>query len=532
MYFTFACPHCGKKLKVREEAAGRKAGCPYCKTSVVVPTPPAPSQEEVMESLKGIGETQQTEKVAGRARRKKEAEPPARKSAATTGAERTDVSMVQTGVLGLIASVLFYVVLFVCWGAWLVVFPAPKAPSQESPAEAASAEEGAAEAPAEEVAIAEEAPPGFYPGELFVHRGWVPFVLVFLMSWSMAILVMKYGKLKRQRASMLFDLLPSDIAEEITDDTVDKFVANIHDLPVEPGESFLVSRVLRGLEHFRVRKSNPEVASMLASHSEIDANAVQSSYTLLNVFIWAIPILGFIGTVIGISAAVGGFSGGLESAQDISALKDSLNSVTGGLATAFDTTLIALVMSIFVMFPSSSLQKAEEDLLNWVDEYCNENLLKRLNDGGDLAAAQDTTKIRKAFDAALTPHHAELRALTEKLQSIGSTLTDQVADGWGRINERVAARQTETLEQIKDLDAMAAAFLRMMTSLAQQTEAVHQQAAGAMTQSAEALGGYCTAMAEGISRLNDVLGELGEKQVVVQTAPRRGWFFRRNAKKS
>ena len=79
---------------------------------------------------------------------------------------------------------------------------------------------------------------------------------------------------------------------------------------------------------------------------------------------------------------------------------------------------------------------------------------------------------------------------------------------------------------------MAAAFLRMMTGLAKQTEAVHKQAAGSMTQSAESLGGYCTAMAEGISRLNDVLAELGEKQVVVQTAPRRRWFFRRNAKKS
>jgi len=532
MYFTFPCPHCNKKLKVREEAAGRKANCPYCKASVVVPKPPAPSEDEVLESLRGIGESQQSEKVAGRPRRKKEEEkgpePPKRESAATTGAERTDVSIVRTGVLGLIGAVGFYVALFVCWGLWLLVFPAPEAPSEKAaPAEAAAGEEAAAE-PA---AIAEEPPPGFYPGELFVQRGWVPFVLVFLMSWSIAILVMKYGKLKRQRVSMLFDLLPSDISEEITDDTVDKFVAHIHELPVEPGESFLVSRVVRGLEHFRVRKSNPEVASMLASHSEIDANAVQSSYTLLNVFIWAIPILGFIGTVIGISAAVGGFSGGLEAAQDISALKDSLNNVTGGLATAFDTTLIALVMSIFVMFPSSSLQKAEEDLLNWVDEYCNENLLKRLNDGGDLASEQDSTKIRKAFDSALAPHHAELRAMTEKLQSIGSTLADQVAQGWGRINERVAERQTETMEQIKDLDAMAAAFLRMMTALAKQTEAVQKQAAGSMTQSAESLGGYCTAMAEGISRLNNVLAELGEKQVVVQTAPRRGWFFRRNAKK-
>jgi len=284
--------------------------------------------------------------------------------------------------------------------------------------------------------------------------------------------------------------------------------------------------VLRGLEHFRVRKSTPEVASMLASHSEIDANAVQSSYTLMNVFIWAIPILGFIGTVIGISAAVGAFSGSLDAAQDVSVLKDSLNSVTTGLATAFDTTLIALVMSIFVMFPSSSLQKAEEDLLNWVDEYCNENLIKRLQDGGDLSSVQDTTKIRKAFDAALAPHHAELKAWTEKLESIGSTLTDQVAKGWGQINKRVETRQTETAEQIRDLDAMAGSFLKLMTGLAQQTEAVHRQAAAAMTESAESMRAYFTALERGVNGLNDVLGQLGEKQVVVHTQRRRGWFSR------
>ena len=99
-------------------------------------------------------------------------------------------------------------------------------------------------------------------------------------------------------------------------------------LPVDPGASFLVNRVRRGLEHFRVRKSSSEVATILASQSEIDATAVDSSYTLLKVFIWAIPILGFIGTVIGISAAVSGFSGSLEAAEDIAVLKGALNNVT------------------------------------------------------------------------------------------------------------------------------------------------------------------------------------------------------------
>jgi len=529
MYFTFACPHCNKRLKVREEAAGRKAGCPYCKASVVVPSPPrAAEAPDSLEAFKGIGDTHESSRLGVPTVPKQAPKPPKEAASGSRQADRTDVSMLKTGLIGLAMSVAFYAALFLCWGAWLLVFPPSKPASVEAPA----GESASAEAPAEEPSVEERVPPKFYPGELFARRGWVPFVEVFLMSWSVAILFFKWQKLKRQRASMLFDLLPNDIAEEITEDSLPKFVKHIHELPVEPAESFLVGRVLRGLEHFQVRKSNPEVASMLASHSEIDANAVESSYTLLNVFIWAIPILGFVGTVIGISAAVGSFSGSLEAAQDISVLKTSLNNVTGGLATAFDTTLIALVMSMLVMFPSSSMQKSEEDLLNWVDEYCNENLLKRLCDGGDLSSVQDTTSIRKAFDAALAPHHAELRAWNERLKSIGSTLTSQVVQGWGQINKQIDQRQTETAEQIRDLDAMAASFLKTMTSLAERTEAVHQQAAGSMTESAESMKSYCSALSAGIAGLNEVLGQLGEKQVVVQTQPRRGWFFRRNSNQS
>ena len=102
------------------------------------------------------------------------------------------------------------------------------------------------------------------------------------------------------------------------------------------------------------------MAGLLASQSEIDATAVDSSYTFLKVCIWAIPIIGFIGTVQGISEAVAGFSGSLEAARDIDVLKNSLNDITTGLAVAFDTTLVALIMSLIVMFPMSSLQKAED----------------------------------------------------------------------------------------------------------------------------------------------------------------------------
>ena len=66
--------------------------------------------------------------------------------------------------------------------------------------------------------------------------------------------------------------------------------------------------------------------------------------------------------------------------QDLDEIREQLGKVTGGLSTAFDTTLVSLIFSLCVMFPTSIMQKREEDLLNKVDEYCNEYFLKRLRE--------------------------------------------------------------------------------------------------------------------------------------------------------
>jgi len=140
------------------------------------------------------------------------------------------------------------------------------------------------------------------------------------------------------------------------------------------------------------------VSEQLAMQASVDAAAVESSYTMVKVFIWAIPILGFIGTVMGIGASVGGFSESVAAAADLDVMKDSIGTVTTGLGLAFDTTLLALVMSIFIMFPTSSLQKAEEDFLANVDDYCRQHLIARLDDTPPDDAPRDEVELLQAVD--------------------------------------------------------------------------------------------------------------------------------------
>jgi hypothetical protein len=93
-------------------------------------------------------------------------------------------------------------------------------------------------------------------------------------------------------------------------------------------------------------------------------------------------------------------------------MKQSIGSVTTGLGVAFDTTLLALVMSIVIMFPTSLLQKAEEDFLNRVEVYCDEHFCRRLDTG----ARAETAGGLSALQDQLTRLASTIESLDTKLQ--------------------------------------------------------------------------------------------------------------------
>ncbi|MEZ6087326.1 MAG: MotA/TolQ/ExbB proton channel family protein [Pirellulaceae bacterium] len=287
---------------------------------------------------------------------------------------------------------------------------------------------------------------------------------------------------------------------------------------------------------------------MMESQSAIDANNVAGSYTIVKVFIWSLPILGFIGTVMGVSAAVASLATSLSGGGDMNAMKEALKEVFGGLGTAFDTTLLALIMSMLVKLPASALQKSEEDLITSVDEYCNENLLRRLDDGRGGGAERgagggggtDVAIFRQAVEQALGTQHAEMERWLKKLDAIGTSLTQQVSKGWDEVNGRieqqqqkhVAMMQKQTLDQQAalqaQLDQMANAadkIQKALASLADQAVNMNQTVAGSFSQSQSTLQEHLAGLDRGLSNLSGVLEKLGDQQVVVQQVPaRKGWF--------
>jgi biopolymer transport protein ExbB/TolQ len=215
---------------------------------------------------------------------------------------------------------------------------------------------------------------------LFTDRGWVPYLITLISIWVLFLLGAKLLRLRSEREMLDRNLITIGADGGLGPDDADAALAALRAEPTSIAESFLARRVERALRHFQSRRRAVEVVEFLASELRADEGRVDSSYALVRVFVWAVPTLGFIGTVIGIGAAVEGFSETLEAASSLDGMKESIGLVTGGLGVAFDTTLLALVMSILIMFPASAVQRIEETFLSEVDDYCAEHLIPRLRD--------------------------------------------------------------------------------------------------------------------------------------------------------
>ena len=214
--------------------------------------------------------------------------------------------------------------------------------------------------------------------DVFINRGPTQFAVVFLFFWSLAILTIKWLKLRFQWKSMDVRVIPNEPGFTLSTATVGRVLDHIHDCVDDPRHFVLFNRIVVALSNLRNLGHVGDVDNILRSQASQDESAMETSYALVQSFIWAIPVLGFIGTVLGLSQAIGEFTGVLGEAGDIGQITSALKGVTGGLATAFDTTLVALVAALCIQMLMTVIKKAEEEFLDAAMEFGIRNVVGRL----------------------------------------------------------------------------------------------------------------------------------------------------------
>ena len=191
--------------------------------------------------------------------------------------------------------------------------------------------------------------------------------------WATLILQSRYREVRRQRQAFAFGLLPTEEGARILPEDARPLARKIEHMTGR--RPFILANMIRlGLGKYAISKSATDVAEVVRNQADVEASRLVSTMGTVHYLAWAIPAVGFVGTVRGLAGAFG-----MAGTTNIE-LTTFTQQATDQLKIAFDCTLIALLLSLVLMYFVHVVQRAEEVLVVDAQEYCQEHLLLRLYD--------------------------------------------------------------------------------------------------------------------------------------------------------
>lgn len=188
-------------------------------------------------------------------------------------------------------------------------------------------------------------------------------------------------------------------------------------------QSYLGRRVRDVLQAIQRKGSAEGLDEDLKYLSDLDAARQQDSYGLVRIVIWATPMLGFLGTVVGITQALGD----LDPQELATNIQKAMEGLLSGLYVAFDTTALALTLSMVLMFIQFLLDRVETQALSLVDTQANEMLVGRFQEVG----------------AGHDPYLVSVERMSSRVLQASEDLVLQQAKIWERTMEAADSRWSQ-----------------------------------------------------------------------------------------
>lgn len=238
------------------------------------------------------------------------------------------------------------------------------------------------------------------------------------------------------------------------------WLQSLGELPQSARRSPLVVRLAELLQRQSGRVSTRHLSDDLREVSSREGDTAYDSLQLIRIIVWAIPMLGFLGTVIGITQTLGG----LDFSDGIAAV-DRLKS---GLYVAFDTTALGLVLSVLAIFLQFPVERSDQRLLGEIDRRVGSMLSAGLpsDDHGDNPAAH----IAELCDGIRVAVGQSLASQAE----LWRTTIDEAHSHWQRVAEdnsqRIATALATSLRPLLEMHTD-----KLSSTLGGHTSAMKQQ---------------------------------------------------------
>ena len=190
-----------------------------------------------------------------------------------------------------------------------------------------------------------------------------------LMFWALAIMGYKARETIRERALLDVDLVSIGEGMRILPEDTREFSRQVQALPEDHQRMLLPRALMNAMRRFNSTRNIQDVSSSTNTVFESEADRLESELSMIRYISWAIPSIGFIGTVRGIGEAL---------AQADKAVQGDITGVTQSLGVAFNSTFIALLISIFLMFLVYQLQLLQDRLVFDSKTYLDDKLIRHM----------------------------------------------------------------------------------------------------------------------------------------------------------
>jgi len=202
-----------------------------------------------------------------------------------------------------------------------------------------------------------------------IIRDYEQEIAFILALWSITLIVDQARQVARNRK--LLDKVYIDVDENhvVLPEDARAYARPLERLSFEEQDMFLPRALMVGLNRFGSTRSVQDAAESVIDECEFEAARLDAHLSMVRFTAWAIPAIGFVGTVRGIGHA-------LQEAQ--AALHGDISGVTLGLGITFNATLTALSLSILVMFCLHQLQQAQDRLVLDTRNYIDRGLIRHM----------------------------------------------------------------------------------------------------------------------------------------------------------
>ena len=190
-----------------------------------------------------------------------------------------------------------------------------------------------------------------------------------LALWALAIMGAKWLTASREGQLLEQELVPVAAGSRILPEDAREYARQIQALPEIEKRLLLPRTLLAALQRFRATRSIQDSSAIAGEVCQAESDRLDSELAMIRYIAWAIPSIGFIGTVRGIGDAL---------QQAHRAVQGDISGVTASLGTAFNSTFIALLLSLGIMFVVHQLQLRQERLVLDTESYVDEHLLQHL----------------------------------------------------------------------------------------------------------------------------------------------------------